>query len=74
MRAEVGVLTRNVKIHGELQDECYNYETTFNISVCEEVADRDLFGGHIIVKQSFSSFKVENAEITQMGQQGIMAR
>ena len=73
MRAEVGLLTRNVKIHGELQDECYNYATTKNITICN-LFNRDMFGGHIIVKQGFSSFKVENAEITKMGQQGIMAR
>ncbi len=23
MRAEVGLLTRNVKIHGEMEDSCY---------------------------------------------------
>ena len=73
MRAEVGLLTRNVKIHSELQNQCYNYTTTNNITVCNFFS-RDMFGGHIITHQGFGTFKVENAEITKMGQQGIMAR
>ncbi len=39
MRAEVGLLTRNVKIQGEVEDECYgdDYRCPY--------FDLDIFGG-----------------------------
>ena len=70
MRAEIGLLTRNVKIHAELEEKCYNEKQN-----CDLTEDkRDLFGGHIMVLEGFGSFRVENAEVTKMGQQGEMAR
>ena len=73
MRAEVGLLTRNVKIHAELQAKCYNYATSSGARTCD-IFSRDMFGGHVIAHDGFRAFKVENTEITKMGQQGIMAR
>ena len=42
MRAEVGLLTRNIVIHGEMEDSCYaeNHCQFF---------DYDTFGGHVMV-------------------------
>ena len=43
MRAEVGLLSRNVVIRGEMESACYPPNP------CDEV-DYDTFGGHIIAK------------------------
>ena len=43
MRAEVGLLSRNVVIRGEMESLCYPPNP------CEEVT-YDTFGGHIIAK------------------------
>ena len=43
MRAEVGLLSRNVVIRGEMESTCYPPNP------CDEV-DYDTFGGHIIAK------------------------
>merc|ERR1712013_747398 len=43
MRAEVGLLSRNVVIRGEMESSCYPPNP------CEEVT-YDTFGGHIIAK------------------------
>ena len=67
MRGEVGLLTRNVLIHAEMEDKCYGNQ------FCDEF-NFDTFGGHIIAKKGFKSFKVENAEFTKLGQQGIVGR
>ena len=84
MRAEVGLLSRNVVIRGEMESSCYPPNP------CEEVA-YDTFGGHIIAKydskrgscssiichlqrKDFSTFRVEHAELRQMGQLGIIGR
>jgi len=67
MRAEVGLLSRNVVIRGEMESSCYPPNP------CEEVT-YDTFGGHIIAKKDFSTFRVEHAELRQMGQLGIIGR
>jgi len=67
MRAEVGLLSRNVVIRGEMESACYPPNP------CDEV-DYDTFGGHIIAKKDFSTFRVEHAELRQMGQLGIIGR
>ena len=56
MRAEVGLLTRNIKIRGLMKDE---YDT---------------YGGHIKAYEGFDTFKIEGAELTQMGQMGHKGR
>ena len=43
MRAEVGLLSRNIVIRGEMESACYPPNP------CDEV-DYDTFGGHIIAK------------------------
>ena len=83
MRAEVGLLSRNVVIRGEMESACYPPNP------CDEV-DYDTFGGHIIAKyvfieqyhrykpsifrKDFSTFRVEHAELRQMGHLGIIGR
>jgi len=42
MRAEVGLLSRNIRIHGELEESCYAD------NLCDYF-QRDTFGGHIQV-------------------------
>ena len=56
MRAEVGLLTRNIKIRGLMKDE------------------NDTYGGHIKAYEGFDTFKIEGAELTQMGQMGHKGR
>ena len=56
MRAEVGLLTRNIKIHGDMEDEL------------------DTYGGHIKAYEGFETFRIDGAELTQMGQKGHKGR
>ena len=56
MRAEVGLLTRNIKIRGEVKDEL------------------DTYGGHVKAYEGFEIFRIEGAELTQMGQKGHKGR
>ena len=42
MRAEVGLLSRNIRIHGELEESCYDD------NLCDYF-NYDTFGGHIQV-------------------------
>lgn len=44
MRAEVGLLTRNIVVMGEMEDKCYPYSN----HICD-FFDFDTFGGHIKV-------------------------
>lgn len=67
MRGEVGLLTRNILIRGELESACYGNQLCQHFKV-------DTFGGHIIAHEGFASFKVENAELTNLGQQAINGR
>ncbi|CAJ0942299.1 unnamed protein product [Ranitomeya imitator] len=62
MRAEVGVLTRNIVIQGEMEETCYgnNQCKFFNF---------DTFGGHIKILQNFTSVHLSNVELKHMGQQ-----
>ena len=43
-RAEVGLLSRNIRIEAELQDICYSY-TDKEARLCE-LFKRDTYGGH----------------------------
>ena len=56
MRAEVGLLTRNIKIHGDMKDE------------------NDTYGGHVKAYEGFETFRIDGAELTQMGQKGHKGR
>ncbi|XP_070598756.1 cell surface hyaluronidase CEMIP2 [Erythrolamprus reginae] len=62
MRAEVGVLTRNIVIKGEMEDYCYTGKDCrfFNY---------DTFGGHIQILKNFTSVHLSYVELKQMGQQ-----
>lgn len=42
MRAEVGILTRNIVIHGEMEGSCYADNQC-------QFFDNDTFGGHVMV-------------------------
>ncbi|XP_060618193.2 cell surface hyaluronidase CEMIP2 [Anolis sagrei] len=62
MRAEVGLLTRNIVIKGEVEDSCYTGKECrfFNY---------DTFGGHIKITKNFTSVHLSYVELKQMGQQ-----
>ncbi|XP_076127565.1 cell surface hyaluronidase [Alosa pseudoharengus] len=62
MRAEVALLSRNILIHGEMENSCYgkNWCQFFN---------HDTFGGHIKIQGNFSSVHVSQVELKHMGQQ-----
>ncbi|KAF0297088.1 Cell surface hyaluronidase [Amphibalanus amphitrite] len=66
MRAEVGVLTRNVRFHGRMEESCYGN------NLCD-IFDYDTFGGQIKIHQNFTSVRIENAEFYHMGQQSVMS-
>lgn len=50
MRAEVGLLTRNIVVMGEMEDRCYPYSN----HICD-FFDFDTFGGHIKVGMCLAS-------------------
>ncbi|CAI9543421.1 unnamed protein product [Staurois parvus] len=62
MRAEVGDLTRNIVIQGEMQKTCYGN------NLCQFFS-YDTFGGHIKIVQNFTSVHLSNVELKNMGQQ-----
>ncbi|KAM6469879.1 cell surface hyaluronidase CEMIP2 isoform 2-T4 [Liasis olivaceus] len=62
MRAEVGVLTRNILIKGEMEDSCYTGKNCRFFSY-------DTFGGHIKILKNFTSVHLSYVELKQMGQQ-----
>ena len=63
MRAEVGLLTRNVLIHGEMGSACLDEDS----DVCDTI-DFDNFGGHTKAIKGFKKYNIEGAELTNMGQ------
>uniref|UniRef100_A0A8D0BWU0 hyaluronoglucosaminidase n=1 Tax=Salvator merianae TaxID=96440 RepID=A0A8D0BWU0_SALMN len=62
MRAEVGLLTRNILIQGEMEESCYgpNHCQFFSF---------DTFGGQIKIQRNFASVHMEGVELKHMGQQ-----
>ncbi|KAM9860826.1 cell migration-inducing and hyaluronan-binding protein [Aulostomus maculatus] len=62
MRAEVGLLTRNILLHGEMEPSCYGNEAC-------KFFDYDTFGGHLKVEQGFKKFHMSGVELQHMGQQ-----
>ncbi|XP_021502953.1 cell migration-inducing and hyaluronan-binding protein isoform X2 [Meriones unguiculatus] len=64
MRAEVGLLTRNIVVMGEMEDKCYPYSN----HICD-FFDFDTFGGHIKFALGFKAAHLEGVELKYMGQQ-----
>ncbi|MBN3297827.1 TMEM2 hyaluronidase, partial [Amia calva] len=62
MRAEVGLLTRNILIHGEMENSCYGN------NLCQFFS-YDTFGGHIKIIRNFTSVHLSHVELKNMGQQ-----
>uniref|UniRef100_A0A2I3LMR7 hyaluronoglucosaminidase n=1 Tax=Papio anubis TaxID=9555 RepID=A0A2I3LMR7_PAPAN len=62
MRAEVGILTRNIVIQGEVEDSCYAENQC-------QFFDYDTFGGHVMIMKNFSSVHLSYVELKRMGQQ-----
>eukprot|EP00058_Branchiostoma_floridae_P009022 XP_002594510.1 hypothetical protein BRAFLDRAFT_124969 [Branchiostoma floridae] len=64
MRGEVGLLTRNVKFQGEVEDECYGN------NFCQ-FFDYDTYGGHLKILSGFKNVHLSGIEFTRMGQQVV---
>uniref|UniRef100_A0A672RI26 Transmembrane protein 2-like n=1 Tax=Sinocyclocheilus grahami TaxID=75366 RepID=A0A672RI26_SINGR len=62
MRAEVALLSRNILIHGEMENSCYGKNWCQYFSY-------DTFGGHIKILGNFSSVHLSQVELKHMGQQ-----
>ncbi|XP_069079101.1 cell surface hyaluronidase-like isoform X1 [Pleurodeles waltl] len=62
MRAEVGLLTRNIRIQGEMQERCYGQNHC-------QFFPFDTFGGHIKIQRQFGSIHLSGVELTHLGQQ-----
>ncbi|KAF0314127.1 Cell surface hyaluronidase [Amphibalanus amphitrite] len=65
MQAEVGMLTRNVRFHGQMEDSCYGGNQC-------DIFDYDTFGGQIKMLSNFNAARIENAEFYHMGQQSVL--
>uniref|UniRef100_A0A6Q2YND7 G8 domain-containing protein n=1 Tax=Esox lucius TaxID=8010 RepID=A0A6Q2YND7_ESOLU len=64
MRAEVGLLSRNILIRGEMDPSCYGNEACKFFSF-------DTFGGHLKVEHGFKAVHVSSVELQHMGQQSM---
>ncbi|CAH1266051.1 TMEM2 [Branchiostoma lanceolatum] len=64
MRGEVGLLTRNVKFQGEVEDSCYGD------NFCQ-FFDYDTYGGHLKILRGFKNVHLSGIEFTRMGQQVV---
>ncbi|KAM3877484.1 cell migration-inducing and hyaluronan-binding protein [Diretmus argenteus] len=64
MRAEVGLLSRNILLRGEMEPGCYGNEA------CKFFAF-DTFGGHLKVERGFRAVHVSGVELQHMGQQSM---
>ncbi|XP_074522992.1 cell migration-inducing and hyaluronan-binding protein isoform X1 [Halichoeres trimaculatus] len=62
MRAEVGMLSRNILLRGEMEFGCYGNEACKFFSF-------DTFGGHLKVERGFKSVHISGVELQHMGQQ-----
>ena len=67
MRAEVGLLSRNILIRGEMGDTCEPDE----LNECQDF-DFDNFGGHTRAIEGFKAYNIIGAEVTNMGQMTIL--
>uniref|UniRef100_A0A674K9K3 hyaluronoglucosaminidase n=1 Tax=Terrapene triunguis TaxID=2587831 RepID=A0A674K9K3_9SAUR len=61
-RAEVGLLTRNILIQGEMEESCYGQNQCQFFSY-------DTFGGQIKIQRNFTSVHMAGVELKNMGQQ-----
>lgn len=66
MRAEVGMLTKNVVIRGEMEAECPEFNENCHDS---KVRGLDTFGAHIKILQNYSNVHIGYAELINVGQQ-----
>uniref|UniRef100_A0A8C4T0Z0 hyaluronoglucosaminidase n=1 Tax=Erpetoichthys calabaricus TaxID=27687 RepID=A0A8C4T0Z0_ERPCA len=64
MRAEVGLLTRNIFVRGEMEPRCYGNEAC-------KFFDFDTFGGHLKAERGFKAVHIEGVEMMHMGQQSM---
>ncbi|GCC34594.1 hypothetical protein chiPu_0013069 [Chiloscyllium punctatum] len=64
MRAEVGLLSRNIVIMGEMEDHCYGD------NACK-FFEFDTVGGHIKMGVGFKAAHIEGVELKHMGQQSM---
>uniref|UniRef100_A0A3P9J8H9 hyaluronoglucosaminidase n=1 Tax=Oryzias latipes TaxID=8090 RepID=A0A3P9J8H9_ORYLA len=64
MRAEVGLLTRNVLIRGEMEPGCYSQDAC-------RFFPFDTFGGHLKVERGFRAVHLSGVELQHMGQQSM---
>ncbi|XP_013418458.2 cell surface hyaluronidase-like [Lingula anatina] len=64
MRAEVGILSRNILIKGEMESKCYGNNRC-------QFFDHDTFGGHMQILKGFKSVHLSGVELFNMGQQII---
>ncbi|CAH1264690.1 TMEM2 [Branchiostoma lanceolatum] len=62
LRGEVGLLTRNVKFQGEVEDSCYGDNQC-------QFFDFDTYGGHLKILKDFKNVHLSGIEFTRMGQQ-----
>lgn len=62
MRAEVGLLSRNILIRGEMEPGCYGNEAC-------KFFKFDTFGGHVKVERGFRAVHISGVELLHMGQQ-----
>ncbi|KAK2853368.1 hypothetical protein Q5P01_006029 [Channa striata] len=62
MRAEVGLLSRNILLRGEMEPSCYGTEAC-------KFFDFDTFGGHMKVERGFTAIHISGMELQHMGQQ-----
>uniref|UniRef100_A0A8D0D9G8 Cell migration inducing hyaluronidase 1 n=1 Tax=Sander lucioperca TaxID=283035 RepID=A0A8D0D9G8_SANLU len=62
MRAEVGLLSRNILLRGEMEPGCYGNEAC-------KFFDFDTFGGHLKVERGFRAVHISGLELQHMGQQ-----
>uniref|UniRef100_A0AAQ4Q2B2 hyaluronoglucosaminidase n=1 Tax=Gasterosteus aculeatus aculeatus TaxID=481459 RepID=A0AAQ4Q2B2_GASAC len=62
MRAEVGLLSRNILLRGEMESGCYGNEAC-------KFFEFDTFGGHLKVERGFRVVHISGMELQHMGQQ-----
>ncbi|XP_035675909.1 cell surface hyaluronidase-like [Branchiostoma floridae] len=62
LRGEVGLLTRNIKFQGEVEDGCYGDNKC-------QFFDFDTYGGHLKILRGFKNVHLSGIEFTRMGQQ-----
>ncbi|XP_037549279.1 cell migration-inducing and hyaluronan-binding protein-like [Nematolebias whitei] len=62
MRAEVGLLTRNILLRGETEPNCYSNDACKFFTF-------DPFGGHLKVERGFRAVHISGVELLHMGQQ-----